>query len=316
MRRALIVGIDDYLRTPLGGCVNDAKAMKTVLETHGDGSPNFQALLMTSPSNEVTKSELKEAIEKLFATDCDIALLYFSGHGFVGSADGYVVTKDFKRYDEGIGMTEILSLANGSPVKNKVIILDCCYSGKMGTPNIQEGGVAQLSEGLTVLTASRDSEVAMEQGGSGVFTQLVVAALQGGAADLRGHITPGSIYAYVDQALGAWDQRPIFKTNVTRFTSLRVVPPQVPLETLRKLVVYFPSTQNEHALDPSYEYTEAGHDQENVKVFKDLQKMEGVGLVVPVGEEEHMYYAAMNSTGCRLTALGAQYWRLAKEKKL
>ena len=31
--------------------------------------------------------------------------------------------------------------------------------------------------------------------------------------------------------------------------------------------------------------------------------MEGVGLVVPVGEE-HMYYAAMNSTACRLTALG------------
>ena len=63
----------------------------------------------------------------------------------------------------------------------------------------------------------------MEQGGGGVFTRLVVAALQGGAADLRGHITPGSIYAYVDQALGAWDQRPIFKTNVTRFTSLRKV---------------------------------------------------------------------------------------------
>ena len=212
-------------------------------------------------------------------------------------------------------MTEILKLANHSPVKNKVIILDCCYSGNMGTPNIQEGGVAQLSEGLTVLTASRDSEAAMEQGGSGVFTQLVVAALQGGAADLRGHITPGSSYAYVDQALGAWDQRPIFKTNVTQFTSLRKVPPQVPLETLRELVNYFPNPQDEHKLDPSYEYTEKEHDPKNVKVFKDLQKMEGVGLVVPVGEE-HMYYAAMNSTACRLTALGRQYWRLANEKKL
>ena len=50
-------------------------------------------------------------------------------------------------------------------------------------------------------------------------------------------------------------------------------------------------------------------------VFKDLQQMEGVGLVVPIGEE-HMYYAAMNSTACGLTALGAQYWRLAKERKL
>jgi hypothetical protein len=315
MRRALIVGIDDYDGSPLRGCVNDANAMAAVLETHGTGSPNFQALLMTSPSDTVTRSTLREAIEKLFATDCEIALLYFSGHGFVGSADGYIVTKDAKRYDEGIAMTEILKMANISPVKNKVIILDCCYSGTMGTPNIEAGGVAQLSEGLTVLTASRGSEVAMEKGRGGVFTGLVVAALQGGAADLRGHITPGSIYAYVDQALGAWDQRPIFKTNVTQFTSLREVPPHVPLETLRKLVDYFPSPQGQHALDPSYEDTEKGHDPENVRIFKDLQKMEGVGLVVPVAEE-HMYYAAINSTACRLTALGAQYWRLAKEKKL
>ena len=43
--------------------------------------------------------------------------------------------------------------------------------------------------------------------------------------------------------------------------------------------------------------------------------MEGVGLIVPV-DEEHMYYAAMNSKSCRLTALGAQYWRLANENKL
>lgn len=315
MRRALIVGINDYAGAPLQGCVNDANAIAAVLETHGTGSPNFQVRLMTSPSDGVTRAKLREAIEKLFATDCDIALLYFSGHGFLRSADGYIVTKDAAKYDEGIGMTELLKLANASPVKNKVIILDCCFSGNMGTPNIAEGGVAQLSEGLTVLTASRGSEVAVEKAGGGIFTGLVVAALQGGAADLRGHITPGSIYAYVDQALGAWDQRPIFKTNVTQFTSLREVPPQVPLGTLRKLVIYFPSPQDEHALDPSYEDTVEDHNPDKAKVFKDLQKMEGVGLVVPVGEE-HMYYAAMNSKSCRLTALGAQYWRLAKEKKL
>ena len=179
MRRALIVGIDNYPETPLGGCVNDAKDIETVLATHGDGSPNFQALLMTAPSEEVTKPKLREVIEKLFATDCETALFYFSGHGFVRSADGYIVTMDSESYDEGISMTEILRQANNSPVKNKVIILDCCYSGNMGTPNIEESSLAQLSEGLTVLTASRGSEVAMEQGGGGVFTQLVVDALQG-----------------------------------------------------------------------------------------------------------------------------------------
>jgi hypothetical protein len=315
MRRALIVGIDDYVGAPLQGCVNDANSIAAVLETHGTGSPNFQIRLMTSPSNVVTRATLREAIEKLFATDCDIALLYFSGHGFLRSADGYIVTNDAVKYDEGIGMTELLKCVNNSPVKNKIIILDCCYSGNMGTPNIEEGGVAQLSEGLTILTACRGSETAVENAGAGIFTGLVVAALQGGAADLRGHVTPGSIYAYVDQALGAWDQRPIFKTNVTQFTSLREIPPQVPLETLRKLIVYFPSPQEGHALDPSYEDTVEGHDPKKAAILKDLQKMEGVGLVVPVSEE-HMYYAAMKSKSCRLTALGAQYWRLAKEKKL
>jgi hypothetical protein len=270
---------------------------------------------MTSPSDDVTRPKLREAIEKLFATACDVALLYFSGHGVVRSVDGYIVTKDVVKYDEGISMTEILRIANKSPVRNKIIILDCCYSGNMGTPNIADGGVAELSEGLTVLTASRGSEVAIETGSGGVFTELVVASLQGGAADLRGHVTPGSIYAYVDQALGAWDQRPIFKTNVTQFTSLREVPPQVPLDTLRRIATYFPSAEDEHALDPSYEDTEQGSDPDNVRIFKDLQKMEGVGLVVPVGEE-HMYYAALKSKSCRLTAMGAQIWRLAKEKKL
>jgi len=315
MRRALIVGIDDYPEAPLQGCVKDANAMAAVLETHGSGSPNFETLLLTSPNDEVTRPSLRAAIEKLFATECSIALFYFSGHGFLAQTDGYIVTTDSAKYDEGIPMSEILKLANASPVKNKVICLDCCYSGTMGIPNFAADGVAQLSEGLTVLAASRASEAAMEDGDGGVFTALVVDALQGGAADLRGHVTPGSIYAYVDQALGAWDQRPIFQTHVTEFTSLREVPPQVPLETLRKLVTYFPTPYEEHALDPSYEDTEDGYNPDNVKIFKDLQKMEGVGLVIPVGEE-HMYYAAMNSKGCRLTALGAQYWRLAEEKKL
>lgn len=54
---------------------------------------------------------------------------------------------------------------------------------------------------------------------------------------------------------------------------------------------------------------------ENTAVFSDLQKLEGIGLVVPVGEE-HMYYAAMNSKSCELTAVGKQYWKLVKEGRI
>ena len=41
MRRALVIGIDNYPTSPLKGCVNDANSIANVLETHGDGSPNF-----------------------------------------------------------------------------------------------------------------------------------------------------------------------------------------------------------------------------------------------------------------------------------
>ena len=315
MRRALVVGINNYPGAPLQGCVNDAHAIASILERHGDGSPNFDVKLLIDPSFRVTRVALKESVNQLFAGECDIAFLYFSGHGMITSTGGHIVTADYEKYDEGISMDEILVLANKSRAKDKVIVFDCCHSGAFGSPAVSGANFAQLSEGMSVLTASRDSESALEVNGCGIFTSLVVDALHGGAADLRGHITPGSIYAYVDQALGAWDQRPIFKTNVTRFISLRTIPPPVPLEMLRKLCTYFKKPQDEYALDETYEYTSPHPDPAHIAIFKHLQKFERVNLVVPVGEE-HMYYAAMNSRACRLTALGYHYWRLVKDKKI
>jgi len=99
MRRALIVGIDDYPQVPLQGCVSDAGAVAGLLATHGTGLPNFDTQLLSSPTSKVTKARLRESISKLFATDCDIALFYFSGHGLVRSGDGYIVTNDAEAYE-------------------------------------------------------------------------------------------------------------------------------------------------------------------------------------------------------------------------
>ncbi|MDY0385955.1 MAG: caspase family protein [Methanolobus sp.] len=321
MKKALIVGINNYPAVPLYGCINDASAIATILETHGDGSPNFDVRIETDVK---TKSELKTMISELFSGNSDTVLLYFSGHGFLNEIGGYLVTPDYAKYDEGISMDEILVLANQSKSKDKIIILDCCHSGAFGTPVIG-GGTAQLKEGVTILTACLDGEPSIEFKGHGVFTTLLINALQGGAADIRGHVSPGGVYAYIDQALGAWEQRPVFKTNVTRFTSLRTVTPQVSLEILRKIVEYFPNPQDEFKLDPSYEDTNMKDVEhiviepyaipDNIAVFKNLQKLQSVGLVVPV-DAEYMYFAAMESKSCRLTSLGYHYWRLVKNRRI
>jgi hypothetical protein len=61
MKKALIVGINDYPNSPLGGCVNDANAIRTLLESHGDGSPNFNVKMMTSPLSAGKKARVCEA---------------------------------------------------------------------------------------------------------------------------------------------------------------------------------------------------------------------------------------------------------------
>ena len=128
MKKALIVGLNNYPDNELECCNSDAIAMKELLESNGDGSPNFEVVEIT---DRCTKKELKEHIEKLFADDADIALLYFSGHG-ADSDGGYLCTTDCSENDYGVRMTDVLEMANKSQCKNKVIILDCCFAAKMG----------------------------------------------------------------------------------------------------------------------------------------------------------------------------------------
>lgn len=316
-RKALCIGINNYENaSDLRGSINDATSMAQVLEKHSDGSPNFSVQLLTSSEHQTTKSNIRGAIERLFSgPNINTALLYFSGHGTIKSTGGILVTSDCTRNDEGILMSEIMSYANSSKIQNKVIILDCCHSGALG--NIPEftPGLSVINEGISILTACNEDEEAVETENNALFTSLIIDALKGGAADLRGFITPGSIYSYVDQALGAWDQRPIFKTNISNFISLRNVTPPISSTKLRKIVEYFPEPEYEYKLDRSYEFTEECANEKNISIFKILQKYTSVGLVVPIGEE-HMYYAAIKNKSCKLTALGYQYWSLVKKNKI
>jgi hypothetical protein len=319
MRKALIVGIDgyEYVRE-LHGCVGDASAVASILERHGDGSANFGVRLLTDTGRgaRVTRADLRAAVQELFHDDSFIALFYFAGHGHIEATGGYLVTSEVRSGDEGLSLDDVLTYANHSPAKNKVVVLDSCHSGVAG--NLDAGAkVTTLSEGLTLLTAAATNQYAVEKNGEGVFTTLFVDALRGGAANLVGDITPGSVYAHIDQALGPWDQRPLFKTNVTNFVSLRRVEPPITPGDLRRITDLFPAPGVELPLNPSFEPERApgaagpipSPDPVNTAKFAILQRYNRVNLVVPVGAP-HMWHAAMGSKSCKLTVLGEHYRRL------
>lgn len=324
MRKALIVGIDHYAHVkPLSGCVNDAHAVKALLERHADGTVNFvtpRMLTGTGPAAIVERSELKDAVRELFMGDADIALLYFAGHGYIDDTGGFLCAGDCKTGDDGFSVAELMTLASNSNARNKVIILDSCHSGIAGDRPVAQG-VAEIKEGMTVLTASTAEQFAMEVpgGGAGVFTNLFVDALGGAAANLVGDVTPGSVYAHIDQSLGPWAQRPVFKTNVKTFVSLRRASPPIPLADLQALATHFPQAGYNFKLDPAYEPERSDEqrndptipppDPQKNAVFAVLQKYVKVNLVRPVGAP-HMWHAAMQSKSCELTVLGEHYRKL------
>lgn len=314
MRRALIVGIDDYPEAPLAGCVNDAHAIEALLARNQDGAVNFESKLLTSEQGVIDRATLLGEIERLFADEADVALLYFAGHGTENDLGGYLVTADASRYNEGVSLSDVLTLANNSRAHEAVIILDSCHSGHLGQVPAIDNQRASLREGVSILTASRSTQTASEEAGSGVFTSLVCAALDGGAADVLGKVTVAAVYAYVDESLGAWQQRPLFKSHVSRLLPLRLAEPQVKVEILRRLPEWFPDPDQNFELDPSYE-PEAGEEHanpEHEEIFGCLQNCARAHLVVPV-DQPHMYHAAINSTACQLTPLGRFYWKLAND---
>ncbi|MCF8505731.1 MAG: caspase family protein [Caulobacter sp.] len=313
MRKALVVGIDHYTHGGnLFGCVNDAHNVRSTLERHGDGSVNFSVKILTAtgPGAEISRAELRASISELFNSDDEIALLYFAGHGHIETTGGYLVTSECRSGDEGLSLGEILTFANNSKARNRIIMLDSCHSGIAGNPP-SASNQAELTEGITILTASTAEQYATERNGSGVFTSLLVDALCGAAGNLVGDVSPGGVYAHIDQSLGPWEQRPIFKTNVKTFVSLRKVLPPIDLGDLRRITEFFPTSGAVFNLDPSFEPESGSPIEEKTRVFAILQKYNRVNLLIPV-DAPHMYHAAMGSKSCRLTVLGEHYRRLVE----
>ena len=327
MKKALVVGIDEYRDgNNLSGCVNDAIQVSAAMGRNGDGAPNFEVRQLVSSNGPVCSGALHEAITELLSGEAETAFFYFAGHGVLNEEtnSGHLVTYDGRNPNWGVSLSSILDLANKAHpgIKSTVIILDSCQSGYAGeVPGLTANGtVSVIGTGVTILTACHRQGAAVEAGDQGAFTAILLDGLAGSAADVMGRITPASLYAHVDQTLGAWEQRPIYKANVQSFITLREVAPRVRLDILRRLPTYFPNPNSEFELDPSFEpergeeterLSDIAVDEDNERIYRELQSCNRHGLVVPM-EHEHMWHTAVHSGRVKLTASGAHYRRLAE----
>lgn len=116
-RMALVVGVNYYSDKRiqnLSGCVNDAEEVARLLKRNGDSSRsrNFDCkeLYATGPDHAVNRAAIKDEARRLFQSKAEIALFYFSGHGYIESTGGFINGSDSTRGDEGLSLRELVFL--------------------------------------------------------------------------------------------------------------------------------------------------------------------------------------------------------------
>jgi hypothetical protein len=125
-----------------------------------------------------------------------------------------------------------------------------------------------------------------------------------------------SLYSYISNAFDDWQQRPIFKANLTQPLDLRVGPPWLDVELLRQLPNHFPSPDARVQLTPAHEgegrplaRTEDGTTEQ--QEFDYMGRLRNANLVTTDARRDH-YWVAMESGYVYLTPLGRYFWGLAR----
>jgi Caspase domain len=144
----------------------------------------------------------------------DLTLLYFTGHGLKDDHGRlYLAMTDTKRdrlLFTGLSAQQIDEAMESCLSRQKVLVLDCCYSGAFPAGRISKAD-AQVNtlerfqgKGRVVLTASDSTQYSFEgnhilgQGNQSVFTRFFVEGLITGKGDLDsdGNIALDELYSY------------------------------------------------------------------------------------------------------------------------
>jgi formylglycine-generating enzyme required for sulfatase activity len=193
--------LDEVLKDPARGAFTDTVVLKNPLY--------LDAII-----------QIRQMLKK--ASVNDLSLIYYAGHGKQDLYGRLCLAMTNTRIDlledTSVPLERIKTMMTESPLKKKVLILDCCFSGLAGDA-FRSGVDDQLNMisrggGTYIMTATDKYESAREREseGHGVFTRHLIEGIRTGDADLNedGWITMDELYNYVhDQVCQEGCQEPM-----------------------------------------------------------------------------------------------------------
>jgi hypothetical protein len=214
-RWALLIGVNNYgFATPLKFCVRDMEAYQKTLVGHGGyAAENVFLLVDTSDdqSRQPSRGNIYNTLKRICSQvgENDTVLVAFSGHGELdddgyaylmpsdGSIDSLAIT--------GLPVTQIHQVLDGSPARQKILIVDACHAGgKKGSTSFDLGKVPEFpaGEGFIEMLSCRSDEVSWEdeEKQHGLFSYYLLDGITGGKAD-RGPEGNRDGYVSVSEAM-------------------------------------------------------------------------------------------------------------------
>lgn len=210
--RAFVVGQTDYPDPySLIGPDLDSAAIGALLEDR----------YSVTISNNLTAEEILEGISETFsgATDADISLFFYSGHGLHSNNPDYngaLVGIEANRYVTAAALRNALDKIPG----RKIILLDSCYSGALIGKSVNstaEPPAVSFLRAFTkkstlmkkgssadcyyIMVSSSGTELSIGTYGGGIFTNAFIESAEYGDADGDGIITLEESYEYTADAV-------------------------------------------------------------------------------------------------------------------
>jgi TPR repeat protein len=212
---AVVIGINEYQhpRVPkLQAAVNDARAIEAMLRAQGFRPDRIVKLVDGEATKHRIETVLGDELRQKVGTD-DRVLVFFAGHGKTdrlrsGEEEGYLIPVDGdpgRLFGSAISMTALRQISDRLPAKHILYIVDACYSGyavynrAIGDDLLDE---MMRKPAIQILTAGRQGDQAQERGGHGVFTSVLLRALQGDAFAGKGWMSL--------EELGIWVKQRVF----------------------------------------------------------------------------------------------------------
>ena len=215
---ALIIGIEDYSRTPKASYANlDAEFFyEYAKNSFGIKDENIK-LLVNSEANLIdTLTALNKWLPGKVKKNQTELVIYFAGHG-LASSDGkelYLLPQDGDSdllARTGISRTELFNTITKLSPKNVTIFLDTCYSGvsrdektllASARPVRIVADEQDTPDNFTIFSASQLDQISsgLKEAKHGIFSYYLMKGLEGNAdANNDKDITNGELLAYMDQ---------------------------------------------------------------------------------------------------------------------